>query len=510
MSMKRVGLLTLVATAVAVLPAAASAAPQALKRAEAPAAQLERVDLTELPGGTVVKRFGQEVGGIPVVGAGAVVVDAPGEPAELLFDKSVGDLRAPGDPAVSRRDALAAALEAIGRPSGGRTAARLVIAADHGNRLAWGVSHVDGRPIMDWLVMVDAADGAVLATVDLVRRGTVTGEAKLFVPNPVVDQGSYVKLRDRGDRNSRRLTRSREPVDLERIKEGQTCLRGPFARAKLGPSRTNVCKDSLKWNSIKRRSNKFEALMAFFHLTSAQQYIRTLDLPAINKRSQVVVANAVTEDNSYYLPGRDEIQLGTGGVDDGEDADVIVHEYGHAVQDDQNPDAFRAFGNAVGAMGEGFGDYLAAAHSTELVGFDPEWTPCIMEWDATSYDDNFEPGICLRRADINGVDPGGWDDADTVSERQALCGAFNIHCVGQVWSSALLKLRQALGDDASGRSIIDRIVLGSHFMLPSNPDFAEASAALIAADDDLYGGANCADLEAELEARELLPAGDPC
>ena len=493
--MKRVGLLTLVATAVAVLPAAASAAPQALKRAHAPAAQLDRVDTTQLPGGAIVKRFGQEIAGIPVVGAGAVVIEAPGEPAELLFDKSVGDLAAPGGAAVSRRDALAAALEDIGRPSGGRTVARLVIAADHGNRLAWEVSHSDGQPIMDWLVTVDADDGTVLARVDLVRRATVSGEAKLFVPNPVVAQGSYFKLRDRGDRNTARLTKSREPVDLERIKEGQSCLRGPFARATLGPDRKQVCKDSLKWNNIKRAANKFEALMAFFHVTSTQQYIRTLDLPPINKRSQRVVANPVQEDNSYYIPSRDEIQLGTGGVDDAEDADVIVHEYGHAVQDDQNPDAFRSAGNDVGAMGEGFGDYLAAAYSTESAGFDDEWTPCIMEWDATSYDDNFESGICLRRADIG----------DTLPQRKSLCGAFNIHCVGQVWSSALLGLRQALGDDIGGDNIMDKILLTSHEALLSNPSFEEGSEALIAADEMLYGGDNCIDLAAELEARLLDP-----
>jgi Zn-dependent metalloprotease len=48
-------------------------------------------------------------------------------------------------------------------------------------------------------------------------------------------------------------------------------------------------------------------------------------------------------------------------VDDAEDADVIVHEYGHAIQADQVP-GFGAGGDA-GGMGEGFGDYLAGTIS---------------------------------------------------------------------------------------------------------------------------------------------------
>ena len=82
-------------------------------------------------------------------------------------------------------------------------------------------------------------------------------------------------------------------------------------------------------------------------------------------------------------------------------------------------------------MGEGFGDYLAAATQNEMAGRNDEWTPCIMEWDATSYDDPITepPGICLRRT----------DDPDSRTEQLDECGGgFEIHCVGEVWSSALL------------------------------------------------------------------------
>ena len=57
-----------------------------------------------------------------------------------------------------------------------------------------------------------------------------------------------------------------------------------------------------------------------------------------------------------------ELVLGTGGVDDGEDADVIVHEYGHSLQDQAAP-SFAADAARAATMGEGFGDYMAAAMS---------------------------------------------------------------------------------------------------------------------------------------------------
>lgn len=47
--------------------------------------------------------------------------------------------------------------------------------------------------------------------------------------------------------------------------------------------------------------------------------------------------DAFPDDQSFYSPVTDSIQLGTGGVDDAEDADIIWHEYGHAIQDDVIP-----------------------------------------------------------------------------------------------------------------------------------------------------------------------------
>ena len=89
------------------------------------------------------------------------------------------------------------------------------------------------------------------------------------------------------------------------------------------------------------------------------------------------------------------MSLGTGGVDDGEDAEVIEHEYGHAVQNDQVP----GFGSSPqgGAMGEGFGDYLASALSATFTP-NPTFDPCLGEWNELGTG-NGAAVPCIRRVD---------------------------------------------------------------------------------------------------------------
>jgi Zn-dependent metalloprotease len=482
-----------------------------LRAARAPAAQLELSSLKPLAGGTVVRRFAQEVEGVEVADAGAVVLDAPGAPPRLIFDETRAAIEPPGAPTVGRRGAIRIARGAAGIEPAARPRARLMIRPGWGGTLVWEIGLVADRPLADLLVSVDARSGDVVATRDRLWRAS--GHAKLFDPNPVVTQGSYFGLRDRRDRDTKRLTHRRIRVTLRNLSDASPCLDGHWARARLGRRAKPVCKDSRNWKRVRRSENRFEALMAYFHVDRAQEYIQSLGLPeGINDEPQSVVANGISDDNSYYQPGRDQITLGAGGVDDGEDAEVIVHEYGHAVQDAQ-VEGFGS-GTQAGAQGEGFGDYLAAAYTTERAPLAPlEFSHCVMEWDAVSYDTQsvFPPGICLRRV----------DQARSLSKQRELCrkqgqGANEIHCIGEVWASALWTLRTSLGDDGDGRKIMDRVVLASHELLPNaSPSFEQASRALIESDSALYAGGppgvgpHCEAIRDEMVSRELL-TGNAC
>src|SRR3954468_7740193 len=139
--------------------------------------------------------------------------------------------------------------------------------------------------------------------------------------------------------------------------------------------------------------------MGYYWVTQAQLYVQSLGfsttLPAVNRRQQLVRIDQFGGDNSFYRNGTKKLTItyGKGGVDDAEDAEVIVHEYGHSVQDDQVP----GFGTTLeaGSIGEGFGGSLAGTVSAHYAPTADE--ACIADWDSTSYTRTVPH--CLRRLD---------------------------------------------------------------------------------------------------------------
>ena len=97
--------------------------------------------------------------------------------------------------------------------------------------------------------------------------------------------------------------------------------------------------------------------MVYYHIDSIQRYLQQIGFDNVLNHQIAVNIDGRTDDNSHYSPVGKDLTFGTGGVDDAEDAHIIAHEYGHAIQDDQVPgwgDSHRP-----GSMGEAFGDYLA-------------------------------------------------------------------------------------------------------------------------------------------------------
>jgi hypothetical protein len=484
-----------------------------LRTAAAPAVELDRGRATGLPGGAVIRRFEQRVAGIQVLGAEAIVNQAAGGATTLVGDSTRRNIDAPPAPRLSERRAVATATSVTG--TGGLRApidSSLAIQPGGGGSLVWRVVVPSVRPLADFEVLIDAVSGSVLRIRDLLQdfKATRTARAQLYNPNPVVENGGFSGLRsDRQDGNTRLLTRLRVPVLLANIRNGQHCLRGRWAHARLGLSEREVCKRGLRWNGVKRRDDRFEALMAYYHVNRAQNYLHHLGFAketsnGINDRSQTVVADSLSADNSFYSPSTAQIDYGSGAVDDAEDADVILHEYGHAMQDRQAPNFLASPGPEAGALAEGSGDYWAAAMSARSPGTSDVDDVCIFDWDGTAWG----PVVtafnrhCGRRADRSA----------TVSERQVTCDQ-EIHCVGEVWSSALWKLRGELGNDGDGMSVMDRVYLAAQFMYGFNEKFGGPTGAahdLQCADDNLYPApGNChgqhyTEISAEMTARGIV------
>ena len=456
--------------------------------ASAGGAHLRPVGRVTVPGGGVIHRYQQRAGGLPVLDAEAVVVEPPQGRATAVADSTVAGVVVPGGArAISPGAAIRAARRAT-HTKRLRAPARARLGIDPGSRaLAWQVSLPAADPVADLLVVIDARRGERIEVRDLLRKAT--GNAMIFDPTPVTTQGGYTGLRDDRDRNSPLLTSLRRPVALQRIRSSRGCLRGRYVDVRLGSGAERVCQPGLNFTGLTRARERFEAVMDYYHIDRTRAYVDGLGLSeSLRAKPQRVRADAITADNSYFSPMTRSMTFGTGGVDDGEDADVIVHEYGHSLQDH----AVRGFGRspAGAALGEGFGDYLAASMS-ELTTGGSLFDACIFDWDATSYSGSG----CGRRADK----PIDRKTAERRCRREP-------HCTGKAWSSLLWFLRATLGDDPQGRSIMDRIVLESHFMYARRSGFRDAARALLAADGLLYAGAHRATLGAALAARRFCPA----
>ncbi len=231
-----------------------------------------------------------------------------------------------------------------------------------------------------------------------------------------------------------------------------------------------------------RHNDKFEQVMDYYALDTEQSYYQSLGFTDVNAEPQRIQADAMSDDNSWYLPSQDLIQTGTGGVDDAEDPEVVWHEDGHATQDDQIP----GFGQSeqAGAIGEGFGDYMAVTMGQKY-GKDTKLTPttCVMDWDSTSYTP--PPKHCLRTTDTTKMYPGDLDG--------------EVHDDGEIWSHALWNMNVALGRDKATTAIIE-----GQFDFNPSIDMPDAARAIVAAAKQLYGTADAAITKHAFQDRGIL------
>ena len=320
--------------------------------------------------------------------------------------------------------------------------------------MAWQVSLPSAKPIADLLLTVDARTTA--SSAGETCCGTQTAPLRSSIPTRSSSRQVIRGLKDAKDKDSALLSSLLLPVTLPNITSTKGCLQGVYADARLGKKAKPVCAPNADFSALTRADNQFEAVMSYFHVDRTRAYVDSLGLSRpLRAKPQKVRANGIPDDNSFYSPLTKSMTLGSGGVDDGEDADVIVHEYGHSLQDQAVP----RFGRTIDAasIGEGFGDYLAAAMSAETTG-GSEFDACIFDWDGISYSSTG----CGRRA----------DRSFTLKKAEANC-FDEVHCLGEVWSSTLFELRQSLGDDPSGQSVMDRVTLESNFMLTKGAKLQE-------------------------------------
>ncbi|MFE5206963.1 M4 family metallopeptidase [Streptomyces sp. NPDC056600] len=331
-----------------------------------------------------------------------------------------------------------------------------------------------------------AAAVAVAALATLATAGPVVAAegapaGRVFMVNPVQATGDQT-LVDAKDAASA-VPESAYALATLRNLDGSGRLSGRWVTVR---SETGSPADVARAGAYDRHDDEFEQVMAYFWINEAQEYLQGLgfgsELPGVNDRAQPVRLNQWGADNSYFTDKKAEIRLGKGGVDDAEDAEVIVHEYGHAVHHAQVP----GYGTSVeaGAIGEAFGDYLAVTvgdHAVRRYG----WTrdadlACVADWDSVPYSGTPH---CLRRVD------GSRTYADRVGE---------VHADGQIWSRALFDIRGALGARTA-----DRIIVNAQFDFAPDTSFSDAARATVATAEEMYGAKAADAVRAAFRARAI-------
>lgn len=309
--------------------------------------------------------------------------------------------------------------------------------------------------------------------------GTSTGAGRVFFPNPVASLQNQ-NLTDRKDADYAELQPAYRNVALTNL-DGSGFLNGDWATvvSETG-SPAYSPNNTFTYN---RAQDEFEQVMAYYWITESQKYIQSLGFgstyPAVNKKSQAVRINQWGQDNSFATDHpKDELRFGKGGVDDAEDAEVILHEYGHAIHFAQN---FSFATEEAGAISEGFGDYWAVT-VTNVIAPTPD-TPCVADWDSVEYTSSVPH--CLRRVDRDLHYP------------QDLRG--EVHYDGQIWSRALWDIRSALGNVKA-----DTIILKGQFDFDGSnmPTLAQNT---VNAAQQLYGNAAAKAVRKAFQTRGILP-----
>jgi hypothetical protein len=310
---------------------------------------------------------------------------------------------------------------------------------------------------------------ATSATAATPGPSTSTGVGSVFVTNPVQSIGDE-SLTDQKDADAAVPAAAYHDVTLTNL-DGSGFLHGDFAT--VVSETGNPAFSPTNTFRYTRHQDEFEQVMAYFWVTEAQKYIHSLGFGVsrrpINNQPQAVRINQFGADNSFATDHpKDELRFGKGGVDDAEDAEVILHEYGHAIHFSQN---FVFGSEEAGAISEGFADYWAVTVgdvvSRALGVPEREPLPCVADWDSTSYTSTVPH--CLRRVDLNLHYP-----TDLNGE---------VHHDGQIWSRALWDIRQALGNVRA-----DTIILQGSFDFPGTT-MTDLANRTVAAARQLFGNA---------------------
>lgn len=304
----------------------------------------------------------------------------------------------------------------------------------------------------------------------------------VFNPDPLTtaNQSYSVPYVDNSDQDVLELNAERVPLLATATFENDTFfLRNEYVEIKDVSLPTIEPAYSLtpEFNYTRAESG-FEDANAFYHIDYFQRYIRTLGFTNIVDYPIVVDPHALSgSDNSNFNAGFNppRLQFGEGGVDDAEDADVIIHEFGHAIMHSAAPGTNN--GTQRRALDEAAGDYFAASYSRFL---SPNRWSDVFTWDGHN---QYWSGRSAVSTDHYPEDLNN-----------------NLYTDADIWSATLM---QIWGD--IGRETTDAIMIQAAYGFSEGMTMAQAALLFLQADTLLFNGDNFIPIRQRMYDRGLIP-----
>ncbi|HLB23304.1 MAG TPA: M36 family metallopeptidase, partial [Dehalococcoidia bacterium] len=351
------------------------------RRGLAPEATTDEVlvDVKESPGAVHV-RLQQTLNGIPIAGAVSTLSMQPGDrQVRLAMDKRHPDPEgaASGTAAqvsqAAAERAAAAAIGLVGPPMAPVSSSLVYVPRGLELRLAYEVRISAREPLGAWLVAIDALTGETISYNNVMAFDS----GQVFHPNPAESSGFTIPPPSNCDTppNATTLAPERTSVTLLGITPAQNKLKGQYVDVTapglpVGYKAAGQANEASRVYDYNCNDDRFEEVMVYYYVDLTQRKLQSLGFTGNSSvLASPIPANAHWDNqcNAFYDPFNRGIFFMDGDVvdcssDTGEDADVIVHEYGHALQDAVTPGwGFSSNPLAVeqtGSIGEGWGDFI--------------------------------------------------------------------------------------------------------------------------------------------------------
>lgn len=290
--------------------------------------------------------------------------------------------------------------------------------------------------------------------------------AKVFMPNPIQSARTIygAPFINDNDKDVPVILAQQKTVSMRACVENDTFyLKNGLVRfgEVSGPKTTPAWSlaDSFMFN---RSHDFFEDQNAFYHIQKQMDYIKSLGYTDLLD-SFIIDAHAHNGgDNSsfnpFYYPY--QFEFGTGGVEDAEDGQVVIHELGHAF--------FKkaADGTSIGrersSMEEGVCDYFSVSYSRTIN--DHQWYK-VFSWDGHN---EFWDGFFASTTKIYPRDIRNNENEDR-----------------EIWSSPLMCIHEKLGKQKT-----DSLVLSHLYLQAPNTTMPQVARVILKVDTLLWGGAN--------------------